>query len=185
LQDIQLVGEHNYQNIMASVIAAKIIGLSNETIKQQIASFEAPEHRCEYTETINGIKFYNDSKATNTSATMVAIDAMTAPTVLILGGSEKGEKYNALFEKIKQKPVKHVVLTGASRYAMLNSAGEIGLTDITITSDFKFAVKIAMMRAEKGDNVLLSPACASFDYFSGYEERGELFSKIVGEEFEH
>ena len=76
-------------------------------------------------------------------------------------------------------------MTGASRYAMLNSASEVGLTDITITADFKLAVKIAMMRAEKGDNVLLSPACASFDCFSGYEERGETFSKIVGEKIEY
>ena len=101
--------------------------------------------------------------------------------MLILGGSEKGESYERLFEAISKSPVKHVILTGASRYKMLDSAGKVGYSSVTLTADFSFAVKIAALIAQSGDNVLLSPACASFDNFHGFEERGEAFSKIVEE----
>ena len=182
--ELCLKGEHNIYDALASIACAKLLGVSSRAIAEGLKSFKGIKHRVEFICEKDGVKYYNDSKATNTASTMVAIDMMTEPTVLILGGSEKGENYNLLFEKIKQRPIRHVVLTGASRYAMLNSAGESGVTEITITADFSFAVKIAMMRAEKGDNVLLSPACASFDSFNGYEERGELFAKIVGDKIE-
>ena len=126
-----------------------------------------------------GVTFYNDSKATNTGSTISALAQMTVPTILILGGSEKGETYQGLFEKIKASPVKHVILTGASRFNMLKSAGEVGCSNITLTPNFETAVKITKLMALDGDAVLLSPACASFDSFNGYEERGDTFKKIV------
>ena len=106
---------------------------------------------------------------------------MTAPTVLILGGSEKGEKYGELFEKIKSSAVKHAILTGAARYNLLDAAAKKGFGEVTVTGSFDSAVKIAALLACEGDSVLLSPACASFDSFSGYAERGERFIKIVEE----
>ena len=106
---------------------------------------------------------------------------MKTPTILILGGSEKGEKYTEMFEKIKSSVVKHVVLTGASRFNMLESAGSAGYSNVTMTPDFETAVKIAKFMSEEGDSVLLSPACASFDSFNGYEERGDTFKRIVEE----
>ncbi|MBR0189738.1 MAG: UDP-N-acetylmuramoyl-L-alanine--D-glutamate ligase, partial [Clostridia bacterium] len=130
---------------------------------------------------INGVKFINDSKATNTASAITAIAAARVPTVLILGGSEKGETYDKLFECIKNSAVKHVVLTGASRRNMLAAADKAEYHDITVCADFDYAVKIAAMMANSGEQVLLSPACASFDAFGSFEERGERFNKIAGE----
>jgi UDP-N-acetylmuramoylalanine--D-glutamate ligase len=129
----------------------------------------------------DGINFYNDSKATNTASTLSAINVLGSSTVLILGGSEKGEDYSTLFEKIKSCGIKHVVITGASKFKMLDCAGKCGYSDVTLTSDFCDAVRIAKVIAQDGDNVLLSPACASFDCFSSYEERGDKFKDLVGE----
>ena len=112
---------------------------------------------------------------------MGAVDMMTRPTVLILGGSEKGEDYVTLFNKIKDSLVKHTIITGDSRIHMLDSAGKIGYGDMTIVKNFDSAVKFALLIAEEGDNVLFSPACASFDNFKNYEERGERFTKLVKE----
>jgi UDP-N-acetylmuramoylalanine--D-glutamate ligase len=137
------------------------------------------KHRLELIKESDGIKFFNDSKATNTASTITALENMKNPTVLILGGSEKGESYDLLFEKIKQSLVKHVVITGASRFNMFDSANKVGLNAVTLTDKFETAVMIADMLADPGDNVLLSPATASFDCFKSYEERGEFFRKIV------
>ena len=179
VKDIPLVGEHNLYNCLFSIVVGKLLGISTSNIVNGIINFKGVKHRIQLVEEKNGIKYYNDSKSTNTSSTISAISSINFPIVLILGGSEKGEDYDKLFTKIKESPVKHVILTGASRYNMLNSAGKVGVKNITVTYDFINAFKIANMFAESGDVVLLSPACASFDCFNNYEERGDLFIKLV------
>lgn len=177
--DISLVGEHNLYNCLFCVACAKILGLNSQEIINGISTFKGVKHRIQLVNEIENVKYYNDSKSTNTASTISALSTITQPTLLILGGSEKGENYDKLFTKIKESFVKHVILTGASRYNMLSSAGKVGVNNLTVTPDLKDAVKIAKMLSTGGDAVLLSPACASFDQFSGYEERGETFIKLV------
>jgi UDP-N-acetylmuramoylalanine--D-glutamate ligase len=178
-RELKLKGEHNVYNTLFAIVCAKLAGVQNEAIVASLKSFKGVRHRIEHVCTKNGVEFYNDSKATNTASTISALQSMQRPTVLILGGSEKGESYINLFEKIKRSTVKHVILTGASRFNMLDAAGKTGYSFVTVTSNFTDAVKIAAMLVESGDNLLLSPACASFDSFDGYEERGDAFVKIV------
>ncbi len=180
-KDLKLKGEHNVYDALFAIASTKILGIENEKIASALTNFKGIKHRLEFVCTKNGVDYYNDSKATNTASTISAINFMEKPTVLILGGSEKGEDYNNLFEKIKVSLVKHVILTGASRYNMLEQASKVGLTEISVTSKFDYAVKIASMMSNSGENVLLSPACASFDAFNGYAERGDEFIKLVGE----
>jgi UDP-N-acetylmuramoylalanine--D-glutamate ligase len=180
-KQLKLKGEHNVYDALFAIASTKILGVENQKIESALTNFKGIKHRLEFVGTKNGVDFYNDSKATNTASTISAINFMDKPTVLILGGSEKGEDYTSLFEKIKMSLVKHVVLTGASRYNMLEQASKVGLSEISITSKFDFAVKIASMMSNSGENVLLSPACASFDAFNSYAERGDEFVKIVGE----
>lgn len=179
IESLPLSGEHNVYNCLFAIAVSKILGVSDQVIVSALGGFKGVRHRTELVLEKNGVKYYNDSKATNTASTISAIDSMKTPTVLILGGSEKGETYDALFQKIAESNVKHVILTGASRFNMLNSANKTGYGSVTMTEDFYLAVKIASMIAEFGDNVLLSPACASFDKFSGFEERGEAFCNEV------
>lgn len=179
INDLALQGEHNVYNALFAISVAKLFNISNSSIVNAIKNFKGVRHRMEMIANKNGISFYNDSKATNTSSTMSALDSITAPTILILGGSEKGETYTDLFEKIKNSMVKHVVICGASRFNMLESAGRVGYSNITMTYDFETAVKVAKVVASEGDCVLLSPACASFDAFNNYEERGDYFRRIV------
>jgi UDP-N-acetylmuramoylalanine--D-glutamate ligase len=179
IEDLALKGIHNVYNSLFAICVSKIMGVANEDIIYALKNFKGVRHRMEIVAQKYGVTFYNDSKATNTGSTLSAIAQMTAPTILILGGSEKGESYQNLFEKIKSSPIKHVILTGASRFNMLKSAGEVGYSNLTVTPDFETAVKITKLIALDGDAVLLSPACASFDTFNGYEERGDTFKKIV------
>ena len=178
---IALKGEHNLYNSLFSVAVAKLMGVKNEIIAKALKEFKGVKHRVEFIAEKNGVKFYNDSKATNTASTISAIKSVNSPIILILGGSEKGEDYIELFKRIKTSSVKEIILTGASRFNMLDSAGKVGLSNITVTSSFENAVKIAGLLSKKGDAVLLSPACASYDNFSGFEERGDAFVKVVGE----
>jgi UDP-N-acetylmuramoylalanine--D-glutamate ligase len=156
------------------------MGVDDQTIANGLREFKGVKHRIENVGIIDGVTYFDDSKGTNVASTISAIDCMTRPTVLILGGSEKGENYDALFEKIKEGVIKHVFITGASRFNMLESAGRVGVGNITITSDFNNAVTFAKFYAKEGENVLLSPACASFDQFTSYEERGNAFRNLIG-----
>lgn len=177
---IPLVGRHNVYNALFAIAAARIMGVSAETAARAIENFKGVPFRIQLVAEIDGVQFINDSKSTNTASAITAISAAKRPTVLILGGSEKGETYEKLFDCIKNSAVKHVVLTGRSRRNMLAAADKAGYYDVTVCADFDYAVKIAAMMAESGDAVLLSPACASFDVFSGFEERGERFNSIIG-----
>ena len=179
--DLSLKGEHNVYNSLFAIAVAKLFKVKNQDIISALKNFKGVKHRMELIALKQGVEFYNDSKATNTASTISAIESIKKPTILILGGSEKGETYIELFDKIKQSLVKHVVLTGASRNKMLECADKVGFNKLSLTYDFTTAVKIAKLIADEGDCVLLSPACASFDNFSNFEERGEKFKEIVEE----
>ena len=178
---LSLSGEHNVYNALFAICACKLLGVDNESIAKALTSFKGVKHRMELIANINGVEYYNDSKATNTASTITAVENIKRPTILILGGSDKGETYLELFEKIKSSSVKHVIIMGATRLKMFESAVNVGYTNITLTYDFTTAVKIAKLLATEGECVLLSPACASFDSFSSFEERGDKFRQIVEE----
>lgn len=180
-EDLPISGEHNVYNVLFAIAAARLLGVSAEIIERAVKGFKGVPFRNQLVAEINGVKFINDSKSTNTASAITAIKSAKQPVVLILGGSEKGENYEKLFECIKDSAVKHTILTGSSRRNMFFAAEKVGYNDITVCADFDYAVKIAAMMAEIGDEVLLSPACASFDAFSSYVERGERFNKITGE----
>lgn len=178
--DLSLKEVHNVYNALFAITVARLYGISLEAIKAALSEFKGVSHRMELVYEENGVKFYDDSKATNTASAISAVSSASEPFILILGGSEKGESYDNLFKEIKNNPlVKHVVLTGAAGVKMLECAGSFGVGNITYTRDFKRAVLIAKFFAKEGYSVYLSPACASFDDFSGYEERGDFYKAII------
>lgn len=177
-EDLSLKGEHNLYNALFALACAKIDGIANNDIVKALSAFNGVSHRIELVNTVNGIKFYDDSKSTNTASTISALHTVKEPVVLLLGGREKGEKYDELFTEIKKLGIKEVVLYGESRFNMLESAGKIGVKNISLTQSFFSALLIASVLAEKGDAVLLSPACSSFDQFSCFEERGDKFKEF-------
>ncbi len=177
--ELSLKGEHNVYNALFAICCARIMGVDVETISASLREFKGVRHRIEYVNEVSGVKYYNDSKATNTASTISAIDSMKSPTVLLLGGSEKGESYIELFNKIKNSSVKQVVICGASKLNMIKDAESVNFNNYSVVNDFAIAVKFCSMIANSGDCVLLSPACASFDCFSSFEERGDFFCKQV------
>ena len=176
---LQFSEEHNLGNALATVCVAELMGVGEESIAENLCSFKGVRHRIQFIKSINGVDYYNDSKATNVDATIKAIDAMRKPTVLILGGKDKGLGYDGLFEKIKKSSVKEVIMTGESKFALFESASRSSFKNLSVIDDFYLAIKVASMIAKPGDAVLLSPACSSFDRFSDFEERGEEFIKTV------
>jgi UDP-N-acetylmuramoylalanine--D-glutamate ligase len=179
LTDLALQGKHNIYNSMASGIVAKVLELRNESIRESMGDFKNIEHRLEYVARISGIDFINDSKATNVNSTWYALESMTADVVLILGGVDKGNDYSMLKDLIKSK-VKAIVCLGKDNKKIHDAFEED--TDIIVnTSSAEQAVQVAYHLAKKGDTVLLSPACASFDLFKNYEDRGDQFKKAVTE----
>ncbi|MDD3238455.1 MAG: UDP-N-acetylmuramoyl-L-alanine--D-glutamate ligase [Candidatus Gastranaerophilales bacterium] len=176
-KDIPLVGEHNYQNIMCAVIIAKIIGMENEAIKNKIMSFKAVEHRIEYVTTINGKAFYNDSKATNPEASLVALKAFPNKNMtLIAGGRDKNTDLQEFCDSVN-KNVKDVILIGEATNRFKENLEKNDFNHIYTTDSMESAIDKSI---ELGNEiVLLSPACASFDMFDGYEHRGDVFKKYV------
>lgn len=177
LIDCPLVGHHNYQNIMCGIICAKLCGMKNEDIRTQIMTFKAPEHRLEKVRELNGITFYNDSKATNPEASIVAIDSFNNVDVaLILGGRDKNTDLTQMCESIS-KHIKTVLLIGEATERFEENLKKNGFDNIireeTLESSIDRAISL------KPDVVLLSPACASFDMFNSYEHRGEVFKEYV------
>jgi len=179
LTELALQGKHNIYNSMASGIIAKVLELSNESIRESMGSFINIEHRMEYVARISGIDFINDSKATNVNSTWYALESMPGDVVLILGGVDKGNDYSMLKDVVKSK-VKAIVCLGKDN-KRIHEAFEDDVEIIVNTFSTSEAVQIAYHLAKKGDTVLLSPACASFDLFRNYEDRGNQFKEAVKE----
>jgi UDP-N-acetylmuramoylalanine--D-glutamate ligase len=179
ITELALQGKHNIYNSMASGIVAKVLELRNESIRNSMGSFSNIEHRLEHVAKISGIDFINDSKATNVNSTWYALESMPAQVVLILGGVDKGNDYNMLKDLVKSK-VKGIVCLGKDN-KRIHEAFEDDVEVIVNTFSASEAVQIAYHMAKKGDTVLLSPACASFDLFKNYEDRGNQFKKAVME----
>lgn len=176
--ELPLDGEHNVANALAALAAAKIMGIGNASIVAAFKSFRGIRHRLEKLGAVNGINFIDDSKATNVDSAMKAIESVKGETVLLVGGKDKGYSYEPLFEEIKKSGVVHTVLYGENAFRILDAAVKSGFTSVTLCRPFDLAVRVAYLTAKRGQNVLLSPASASFDAFKNYEERGDKFREI-------
>ena len=179
ISDLALQGKHNIYNSMASGIVSKVLELRNETIRESMGNFKNIEHRLEHVAKISGIDFINDSKATNVNSTWYALESMTSDVVLIMGGVDKGNDYNMLKDLVKSK-VKAIVCLGKDN-KRIHDAFEDDVEVIVNTFSADEAAQIAFHLAKRGDAVLLSPACASFDLFKNYEDRGNQFKAAVRE----
>lgn len=176
VSDVFIKGEHNIQNAMAVIIAAKIFNLDNGKIIKALKSFKGVEHRLEFVRDIEGIKFINDSKATNVDSVVVALKSFDEPIILILGGQDKGNDYSMIEDLVIDK-VKKIYAIGSSAEKIFNYFHKKVKTEIK--KDLDEVVNAALSEGRSGDVVLLSPACASFDMFNNYEHRGEVFKEIV------
>jgi len=175
--DLALQGKHNLYNSMAAGIAARIIDIRKDLVRESFSDFKNIEHRLEHVMTVHGIEFINDSKATNINSTWYALECMQKPVIWIVGGIDKGNDYEVLKDLVKTK-VKTIICLGKDNKKIHEAFGEI-IPDIIDTASAKDAVKAAYEKGKKGDVVLLSPACASFDLFKNYEDRGWQFKKAV------
>ena len=178
--DINLVGLHNFENVAAAAAITYYAGIPLDIIREATKKFVAVEHRIEFTKEINGVKYYNDSKGTNTDAAIKAIDAMPSKTVLIAGGYDKKSDYSEWISHLHGK-CKLLILIGQTSENIAKACDESGFAPYVFAESMEEAVKIAYEKAEKGDCVLLSPACASFGMFKCYQERGDVFKKCVNE----
>lgn len=178
--DMNLLGDHNVENVMAACGIALAMGVDLDVIRETVRNFKAVEHRIEYVCTKNGVKYYNDSKGTNTDAAAKAIGSMTSPTVLIAGGYDKGVDFTDWIMGFNGK-VKDMILIGQTAEKIKETAISCGFTNIHMCEDLTEAVKKASELAVDGDCVLLSPACASWGQFKSYEQRGDLFKKLANE----
>jgi UDP-N-acetylmuramoylalanine--D-glutamate ligase len=176
--DIFIKGRHNIQNAMAAFLIAAAIGINPEEIAKAIISFKGVEHRLEYVTTKDGIIYVNDSKGTNPASTIQAIWAYDNPMILLLGGRNKGSDFTGLMSLVMQR-VKRVIIYGEAANEIKQAANLAGFKNYTMADDFTDAVKQAKEQANAGDVVMLSPACASWDSFSCFEERGERFKELI------
>ena len=177
VEDFAIKGKHNQYNSMAASMAATAIDIRKEKIREALQTFESLEHRMEHVANIKGVEFINDSKATNVNSTWFALESMTKPVILILGGVDKGNDYNLLKELVKEK-VKAIVCMGTDNRKIHEAFGDI-VPLIVNTENASEAVQAAFHFSNKGEVVLLSPACASFDLFKNYEDRGKQFKQAV------
>ncbi len=178
IYDFALKGKHNQYNSMAAGIVGGLFGLRKEKIRSAMQPFESLEHRMEYVGTVRGVDFINDSKSTNVNSAWFALESMEKPTILILGGVDKGNDYTLLEELLQDKKVKAIVCLGKDNARIHNAFGKTGIP-IVDTLSAEEAVQQSFRLADKGDVVLLSPACASFDLFKNYEDRGTQFVQAV------
>ncbi|KQB39020.1 UDP-N-acetylmuramoylalanine-D-glutamate ligase [Flavobacterium daejeonense] len=176
-ESIALEGKHNLKNAMAATSVAKLMQIRKATIRESLSNFQGVEHRLEKVLKIQNVQYINDSKATNVNATFFALDSMTTPTVWIVGGVDKGNDYNELMALVREK-VKAIICLGVDNRKIIDAFGNV--VDIMVeVNNMNDAVKMAQRITEKGDTVLLSPACASFDLFENYEDRGRQFKAAV------
>jgi UDP-N-acetylmuramoylalanine--D-glutamate ligase len=176
-EHIALEGKHNLKNAMAATSVAKILQIRKETIRESLSNFQGVEHRLEKVLKIQNVQYINDSKATNVNSVFFALDSMNTPTVWIVGGVDKGNDYNELMPLVREK-VKAIICLGVDNKKIIDTFGNV--VDIMVEVDsMAEAVRMAQRLSEKGDTVLLSPACASFDLFESYEDRGRQFKQAV------
>ncbi|TDD78719.1 UDP-N-acetylmuramoyl-L-alanine--D-glutamate ligase [Flavobacterium caseinilyticum] len=176
-EHIALEGKHNIKNAMAATSVAKLMQIRKATIRESLSNFQGVEHRLEKVLKIQNVQYINDSKATNVNATFFALDSMNTPTVWIVGGVDKGNDYNELMSLVREK-VKAIICLGVDNKKIIDVFGNV--VDMMIeVSNMNDAVKMAQRLSEKGDTVLLSPACASFDLFENYEDRGNQFKQAI------
>ncbi|QXP73485.1 UDP-N-acetylmuramoyl-L-alanine--D-glutamate ligase [Tenacibaculum sp. AHE15PA] len=177
VSELALKGKHNTKNAMAASMAARLLQVRKETIAESLLDFEGVAHRLEYVQKINGVQFINDSKATNINAVFYALECMDSPTVWIVGGVDKGNDYTDLLPLVREK-VKAIVCLGLDNQKIIETFGSV--VDVMVeTAGAEEAVKVANKVAKAGDVVLLSPACASFDLFENYEDRGNKFKEAI------
>ncbi len=177
LNTLALQGNHNVKNSMAASLAATLLKVRKQTIRESMEDFEGAPHRLEKVLKIGGVQFINDSKATNINATYYALESMKRPTIWIVGGEDKGNDYMELMPLVREN-VKAIVCLGVDNSKIINTYKNV-MPIIVETKGAEEAVKVAYKLAEKGDNVLLSPACASFDLFKNYEDRGNQFKEAI------
>lgn len=186
ISEMSLRGTHNIYNAMASTLASKINGISTASIRATLKNFKGVEHRQEFVAEIDGVNFINDSKATTVDSVKFAIEAVASPIILILGGHDKGNDYSQIENLVKEK-VKMIIATGESCDKIEKYFSKIVPVEIIGTSnnakpniiDMQKVIELAKEKSNRGDSVLLSPACASFDWFNNYEERGNIFKELV------
>ena len=174
---LALQGNHNTKNAMASAMVAKLLGIRNGTLRESLEDFDSVEHRLEQVLKINGVQYINDSKASNVNATYYALESMETPTIWIVGGVDKGNDYTELLPLVREK-VKAIICLGLDNAKIIETFGNV-VDFICETAGAEEAVKVAYKVSEKGDTVLLSPACASFDLFENYEDRGRQFKDAI------
>ena len=176
LSDIKIKGNHNYENIMCAIIATKELDIKNSDIKKVLNNFSGVEHRLEYVCTINDVKFYNDSKATNVKSTQIALNSFKTPVILILGGLDRGHSFDDLKDYMNY--VKYIVCYGETKNRIKKFADEMKIK-CDVFDNLEEATKHAFAFSKPNDTILLSPACASWDQYNSFEERGEKFKKII------
>ena len=176
-EELALKGRHNVLNSMAATIAANVVGIRKEVIRESLKTFQGVEHRLQYVATVKGVRYINDSKATNVNSCWYALESMTTPTVLILGGKDKGNDYSEIDDLVREK-CHTLIFMGLHNEKLREHFGGFGL-NIIDTDNLHDAVQGAYNASREGDTVLLSPCCASFDLFKSYEDRGEQFMAAV------
>jgi UDP-N-acetylmuramoylalanine--D-glutamate ligase len=176
VSEIPLKGAHNVENALAAICAARLGGISSESIRESVRSFKAVEHRLEFVATVRGVDYYNDSKATNVDATKKALEAFAGGVHLILGGKDKDSDYTQLADLVRAR-VKAVYTIGSAAEKIARHLD--GAAKIVSAGTLDAAVRTAAETARTGDVVLLAPACASFDQFENYEHRGRVFKQLV------
>ncbi|MCF6460003.1 UDP-N-acetylmuramoyl-L-alanine--D-glutamate ligase [Clostridium sp. Cult3] len=177
-EEVRILGKHNLENALASVAIAWIMGVDTEIIREVLKTFPGVEHRIEYVDSIDRVQFFNDSKGTNSDASIKAIEAVDSPIVLIAGGMDKGTEFDDFILAFKEK-VKALILLGETKEKIKKTALKHGFENVFMVNDMEEAVKKSFQLAQQGDNILLSPACASWDMYNSFEDRGNDFKKVV------